>query len=283
MKRYLLFLPALIVALPLPAQKGRPVAAELQLFKDEGAVIVSSDTELVRLVQTYIDFGEIYTPDEVDVKGFKGLFISEFTSRGRTYVDYHQTYNVVTYGSDFYLVVATEPMQPGFRGRSLRESRTSVGVPVSNTLREKLPLFMILLNNLLHLSHRADEDLSVDPLNSSIEHVIGSKAADLKNHTLLIMEHDLGKSYAAKPEKIGIVYPHPYEVSDLYGVLRAVQNREKGKAALFVSASQAFWGVYILRCDTHELLYAWGRRMYGRELGSGDFSAIASMLTRIEK
>lgn len=274
----------LIFAISLPAistlaqTKGRAVAAELQLFKDEGAMIVSSDTELVRLAKTYIDFGELYTPEEMNPEGFKGLYISEYTAMGMAQTDNRSGYDVITFGSDYYLLASTEPAIPGERGRTLRHSQACVGVPINNTLRERLPLLMIAFNNLLHLSYATNEDISVAPPQLSMERAIGTKILALRGMELLIMNHELNKSLTAKPEKIGNVYPYPYAVSDLYEALRAVHNRTPGKAVVFAHASQTYWAVYVIRCDTHELLYGWARRMYGRELNVSDFSNITTAI-----
>lgn len=260
--------------------KGRPVAAELQRFKDAGAVIVSSDNELVALAKQYIDFGKIYLPNEVDTTGFKGLYISEYTTEGASSRGYTYGGGWASRGSDFFLVSTTKPAKPGVKGETVRTSAASVGVPVSNTLREKLPLYLIVFNNLLHLSYQADLDISVAPKEPSMEQVIGAKVKELKTLKLLVMEHELHKSLVAHPEKIAGAYPYPYEVGDLFTIPRAVKEKQPGTAAIFVSASSAFWAVYVIRCDTHELLYAWSKRMTGKELSLTDFSALAATIAK---
>lgn len=269
-------LPVLAATAQTEAPKGRPVAAELQLFKDKGAVIVSSDKELVALAKEYIDFGQIYLPTEVDTANFKGLYICEYTSAGGVSRGYTYGNSWASQGSDYYLVSTTEAILPGSKVRALNASGASVGVPVSNTLREKMPLYMIVFNNLLHLSYRADKDISVDPADPSMETAIGDKIKQLQKLKLLVMDHELHKSLSASPDKIGKVYPYPYEKGDLFSVIRAVKEKQEGKAAMFITSSQAFWGFYVLRCDTHELLYGWSKRISGHELTEKDFAMLAA-------
>lgn len=276
-------LQAVFIVLPTlaaSAQTGRPVAAELQRFKDAGAVIVSSDNELVSLAKQYIDFGHVYLPNEVDTANFNGLYISEYTSDGGVQRGYTYGGGWASRSSDYYLVSTTEPAKPGIKGDALRTSAASVGVPVSNTLREKLPMYLIVFNNLLHLSYKANEDISVNPKNPSMEQAIGSKVQELKNLKLLLFEHELHKSLVAHPEKIAGVYPYPYEVGDLFSVTRAVNEKQPGKAAIFVSTASAFWSIYVLRCDTHELLYGWSRRTSGKELSLTDLAALAAVIDK---
>lgn len=259
---------------------GRPVAAELQRFKDAGAVIVSSDNELVALAKQYIDFGHVYLPTEVDTTRFKGLYISEYTADGGVQRGYTYGGSWASRGSDFFLVSTTEPAKPGSKGNSLRASAASVGVPVSNSLREKLPLYLIAFNNLLHLSYTANQDISVAPKDPSMAQAIGAKVQELKNLKLVIMEHEVHKSLAAKPEKIAEVYPYPYEMGDLFSATRAVTEKQPGKAVIFISSSTAFFSVYVLRCDTHELLYGWSKRMGGHELTAGDLATLAATIKK---
>jgi len=271
-------LPVLGATAQTDAPKGRPVAAELQLFKDKGAVIVSSDKELVALAKEYIDFGEVYLPTEVDTATFKGLYICEYTAAGGVQRGYTYGNTWGSQGSDYYLISTTEAIRPGVKGRALNASAASVGVPVSNTLREKLPLYMIVFNNLLHLSYKANKDISVDPSEPSMEAAIGGKVKALASLKLLVMEHELHKSLAANPDKIGKVYPYPYEKGDLFSVIRAVKEKQEGKAAMFITSSQAFWGFYVLRCDNHELLYGWSKRIPGHEFSEKDFAMLATAI-----
>lgn len=265
-------------------EKGRSVRPELERFKKHGAAVNSSDTQMVNMIRAYVTFGEIFTLDEVEDSKFEGLYFNEvMPSDMYYYTSSSGGARRAWAGSEYFLIVSTKRFPLGKTHGHLREHGAVASVPISNSLREKWPLYLTALNSILHHAHRLDEDISIAPKEYCMKSALGKKVLELKNLDLLIMNSELSEGLQKKTFKIGEVYPFPHTIVDLYEGLKAFEDRKPRSALIFTNQAAEYRAVYILRCDTHELIYGWVQNGTGGALFPRDFDLIYEFILEMEK
>lgn len=230
----------------------------LEKFKEHGAMVISPDTGMIRMFKEEITFGKIYGKTESDPKTFPGVFVVEYSNMSTGYSYWSNMPEYV----GFFLAINEQYIKPTEHPKRMRESQFLAALRVPNEMREKLPIYVSVLNGLIQLTYEQDKDISVLPgknLNI-INEALGKRVAKIKDKELLVMEYEAAKDIIN--DAGGNKYLFKYTIKDMLDVVRAYNEREPGKALIITNIVDDFVGKYVVDCETHELLF--GRQYESR-------------------
>lgn len=240
----------------------------LELFKEHGAVVYTPDSEFVDMLKAEITFGKIYGENDSMPDTFEGLYIVEYIEN-----------NIPIFGSSptfldgFFLGVDDGYTPPTSQATKIRDTDLRVALRISNEMREKWPIYCAILNGLIELTYEQDKDISVVPVDreNAINHALGNKVSTIKNKELLMAQYELHR-FLQKETSVERVYPYPFKIVDLYGLIESFKNHEKGKAIFISTMLPSTSGKYVIDCETHELLYG---KTYSRQyIEAGDMELL---------